>query len=98
MTSDERTMESLHEAALHAAPRLFALYGLYSYRFGADDDGVFLGWGMEFDEPAKAIMWDPDGSTFISGSADQLLSTHNRLGDAHLVWLTGPDAVPVETG
>lgn len=38
-------------------------------------------------------MWEADGSTFISGSAEQILRTHNRLGQAKLVWLTDwPDA------
>jgi hypothetical protein len=88
MTSDEVTLAELDEEARLDAPRLFALYGVYRHRMSDEDDGGYVGWGIEFAEPRRAVMWEADGSTFVSGSAEQLLRTHNRLGQAKLVWLT----------
>jgi hypothetical protein len=88
MTPDEDTLAELGEEARLDAPRLFALYGVYRHRMSEEDDGGYLGWGMEFAEPRRAVMWEPDGSTWISESAESILSTHSRLGQARLVWLT----------
>lgn len=87
MPSDEVTLAELDEEARQDAPWLFALYGIY-HRVFDDDDGTYVGWGMEFAEPRRAIMWEPDGSTFVAESAERMLQTHRSLGQAKLVWLT----------
>ena len=88
MPSDEVTLAELDEEARQDAPRLFALYGIYHHPAFDDDDGTYVGWGMEFAEPRRAIMWEPDGSTFVAESAERMLETHRSLGQAKLVWLT----------
>jgi hypothetical protein len=93
MESDEVTMAELDEEARLDAPRMFALYGVFQHRVSDEDDGGYVSWGVEFADPQRAVMWSTDGSTFISSSAEQLLTTHNQLGQAKLVWLTDwPDA------
>jgi hypothetical protein len=92
MTPDEVTLAELDEGARLDAPRMFALYGIFRHRMSDEDDGGYLGWGMEFADPPRAVMLEPNGSTFIAGSAEEILRTHDRLGQARLVWLTeGPD-------
>lgn len=73
-----------HEARARK-PRLFAVFGVYD----RDPETTFLGWGMEFDLPRQAIMWSPDGNTWHSGSAADILGTHRILGECRLVWLDG---------
>ncbi|MDQ3577480.1 MAG: hypothetical protein M3443_07740 [Actinomycetota bacterium] len=84
---DDVTLSLLDHTARRDAPRLFALYGVFRSRHGPNDDGAFLGWGMEFAEQAAAIMWEPDGGTYVSDSAENILRTHNEIGDARLVWI-----------
>jgi hypothetical protein len=76
----------IEELGVHARllqPRLFAVYGCYR---GALDP--FLGWGMEFSDENQALFYTPDSKEiWQSTSAQQVLTTHRRLGDAQLTWL-----------
>lgn len=82
------TLADLDTLARGAAPRLFALYGIYRHRIAPDDDGSFVGWGMDLGAPYGAIMWDLDGATATADSAERMLRTRARIGEAHLIWLT----------
>jgi hypothetical protein len=84
MTQTLTTTELLARLAADASyfrPELFAVYGV-------DRSGrPFLGWGMQLGEK-EAVFYDPACSaTHLSTSADQVLRTHRRTGEAHLVWL-----------
>ncbi len=83
MLSTTELLARLAEDASYFRPELFAVYGV-------DRAGrPFLGWGMQMGE-RQAVFFDPAGSvTHLSTSADQVLRTHQRIADAHLVWLTG---------
>jgi hypothetical protein len=74
-------LERLKDDASYFRPDLFAVYGVNK------DGRPFLGWGIQFGEK-EALFYDPDrSSTWHSGSADQVLRTHQRAGEAHLQWL-----------
>ncbi len=89
MTAAERQLAFLSEDAVAYAPRLFALYGVYNRPLLPDmEPGVFLGWGMEFPLPSKAILLLPEGTTWHSDSAESLITRYQSVADARLVWLT----------
>jgi hypothetical protein len=79
--STEELVDRLAEDASYFRPQLFAVYGI-------DSSGrPFIGWGMQLGED-EAVYYEPGGaSTWLSGSADQVLRTHQRTGEAHLRWL-----------
>jgi hypothetical protein len=79
--STGQMMERLAEDASYFRPRLFAVYGVDG------QERPYLGWGMQLGED-EAVYHEPGGaSTWLSGSADQVLRTHQRTGQAHLLWL-----------
>lgn len=90
METDERLLALLDAEAWEGRPRVFALYGVYRHKVGTADDGAFLAYGMEFDDPPKAIMWEP-GTTWYAESAAGILDQHHGIAEARLVWLEDPD-------
>jgi hypothetical protein len=90
MTIDELTMAVLGAEARRCAPRLFALYGVNSNKITRDDDGAFIGWGMDFGNSKGAIMWAPGGDLWRSDSAASLLDRRLSMGAAQLIWLSDP--------
>jgi hypothetical protein len=79
-------LSELDDEAKALKPRLFALYGVFR-----GDEHTYLGWGMEFDEPRKAVMWS-DGETWHSDSAAQILETHQLFSETRLIWLDASTA------
>jgi hypothetical protein len=76
----EQLLDRLAEDAAYFRPDLFAVYGV-------DREGrPFLGWGMQLGE-SEAVFYQPGGGTWLSTSADQVLRSHQRTGEAHLRWL-----------
>jgi hypothetical protein len=75
-------LDQLAEDASYFRPEIFAIYGV-------DRKGrPFLGWGMQLGE-TEAVYHEPGvSSTWTSTSADQILRTHQRIGEARLTWLT----------
>ncbi|GAB3487301.1 hypothetical protein [Amycolatopsis cihanbeyliensis] len=90
MDIDQITLSVLADEAREYAPRLFALYGVYREHLFPEDEDGYLGWGMEFTELGKAILWFPDGSTHWAHSAAGILDHHTWHSEARLVWLTDP--------
>jgi hypothetical protein len=81
-------LELLEADAEYFQPRLFAIYGIREEIDGFRPGREFLGWGIEFHHDEGAIFCDPnDGSIHCSDSAERLLATCQRSGEAHLVWL-----------
>jgi hypothetical protein len=77
-------IQELDAEARLLRPRLFAVYG-----YGRHAASPFLGWGMDFTDEGQAVFCSPDSSEiWQSSSAEQVLATRRRLGDAHLTWLT----------
>jgi hypothetical protein len=69
-------------------PELFAIYGISKAVAGILPERSFLGWGIDFGEEWGAIFWNPvEHTTQHSDSAEQVLRSHTRTGEAHLVWL-----------
>jgi hypothetical protein len=95
---DETILAELSVDAHAYAPRLFALYGVYHPRPSDHGYPGFLGWGMEFDLPRKAILWMPDGTTWHSESASSLYERLGGLGKVRLVWLDGEPQSPFTNG
>jgi hypothetical protein len=76
-------IQELRVQATTLQPRLFAVYGCYHAALSP-----FLGWGMEFTDGNQALFYAPDSNeVWQSSSAEQVLATHRRLGDARLTWL-----------
>jgi hypothetical protein len=74
--------------AEYLRPRLFAIYGTFNAALGLLPERPFLGWGIDFGDEWGAMFWNPvDHTTHLSGSAEQVLRSHVRTGEAHLVWL-----------
>jgi hypothetical protein len=68
-------------------PRMFAIYGLAREMSGRPSV-PFIGWGMDLDGDQGAVFWDPvTNITHLSISAQHVLNTHQRTGEAHLKWL-----------
>ena len=84
---DEKILAELSVDARAYAPRLFALYGVYHHLPIEGCYPGFLGWGMEFVLPRKAVLWMPDGTTWVSDAANNLLERMSGMGQARLVWL-----------
>jgi hypothetical protein len=62
-------------------PRMFAIYGVAREK-------PFLGWGMDLDGDRGAVFWNPRTNiTHLSTSAEHVLNSHQRTGEAHLKWL-----------
>jgi len=82
-TGTEYRLALLAAQARLARPRLFALYGLRH-----DPDGPpILGWGMEFEARAEAVLYLPDGpATHHTVSADRAMARYSCFGDMHLTW------------
>lgn len=79
--SPEKLIDRLVEDASYFRPELFSVYGV------SNDGRPFLGWGMQLGEN-EAVFYEPAAaSTWLSTSADQVLRTHRRTGEAHLKWL-----------
>jgi hypothetical protein len=77
----QKIMTQLAEDASYFRPELFSVYGV------STDGRPFLGWGMKLGED-EAVFYEPrTNSTWLSSSADQVLRTHQRIGEASLVWL-----------
>lgn len=81
MLSTPELLARLADDASYFRPELFAVYGV-------DRTGrPFLGWGMQLGDQ-EALFYDPaSATTHLSTSAAQVLRTHQRAADAHLVWL-----------
>jgi hypothetical protein len=76
-------LAALAEDAEYFQPRLFAVYGVQR-RSGAP----FLGWGLALTGDGGAVFVQPGGGgTHSSDSAERLLTTYRRIGEAHLLWL-----------
>jgi hypothetical protein len=78
--SAQPLLDQLAEDASYFRPELFAVYGI---------DGTgrpFLGWGMQLGED-EALYYQPGGATWVSTSAEQILRTHQHIGEARLSWL-----------
>jgi hypothetical protein len=68
-------------------PRMFAIYGL-AREINGRSAAPFIGWGMDLDGDRGAVFWDPGTNiTHLSISAEHVLNTHQRIGEAHLKWL-----------
>jgi hypothetical protein len=89
MNFDELTMAVLDDEVREREPRLFAIYGVYRTRLDEHDDGSFLAYGMEFDEPPLAISWE-GGSTRRSDSVASMLRRLRARAEVKLVWLHDP--------
>jgi hypothetical protein len=91
MAFDHNEIEAiLTEAATSLAPRLFTIYGTYS----SGAPGGFVAWGMDFGDDRGALMYTPDErSIWSSSSAQQIHTSHRRIGDVKLLWLTGDAAI-----
>jgi hypothetical protein len=77
----ERLMGLLEADASYLRPTLFAVYGVDRA------DRPFLGWGMQFGED-EAIFYQPgSGAVSISTSGEHVHRSHDRRGDACLMWL-----------
>jgi hypothetical protein len=81
VTGTQQLLGRLAEDASYFRPELFSVYGV-------DHDGrPFLGWGMQLGDD-EAVFYQPGvRATSLSSSADQVLRTHQRIGEASLVWL-----------
>jgi hypothetical protein len=77
----QQLMDALADDASYFRPELFAVYGV-------DRTGrPYIGWGMQLGDK-EAVFYEPGAaSTWVSTSADQVLRTHQRTGEAHLRWL-----------
>jgi hypothetical protein len=82
----EEVLSDLAEEAREAAPRLFAIYGVYHDKI-LDSDS-FVGWGMELADSSLAVLHYLDGTTFRSNSAEQMLRLHQIGAEARLIWLS----------
>jgi hypothetical protein len=81
-------LELLEADAGYLQPRLFAVYGIRKDIGGVRPERGFLGWGIEFHHDEGAIFCEPDdGAIHCSDSAERLLATCQRSGEACLVWL-----------
>lgn len=80
MTTDQ-LLARLADDASYFRPELFSVYGL-------DGGGrPFVGWGMQFGDD-EAVYYQPGtGTMHVSTSADQVLRTHRRTGQANLLVL-----------
>lgn len=77
----QQLLARLADDASYFRPELFSVYGVTA------DGRPFLGWGMQLGED-EALYYEPGtASTWLSTSADQVLRTHQRSGQAHLRWL-----------
>jgi hypothetical protein len=84
--TDTDLMRELRAQASMLRPRLFAVYGCHRTALHP-----FLGWGMQFTDEQQALFYAPDrNEVWQSSSAEQVLATHRRLGDARLTWLDHP--------
>lgn len=90
MKPNELLLSVLDDEAWEFAPRLFAVYAVRHESQVVLGNRAFLAFGMEFDEPRKAIMWQP-GVTWHAESAADLLERQRMFGEARLVWLHRPD-------
>jgi hypothetical protein len=69
-------------------PELFAIYGITNTASARLPERPFLGWGIDFGEEWGAMFWSPpDRISHLSQSAEQVLRSHQRIGEAHLVWI-----------
>ena len=72
-------------------PRRFAIYGIHKEVPGVLPEQPFLGWGIEVDPDngyEGAVFFDPcNRDAQHASSADAVLQSVRRLGEAHLVWL-----------
>jgi hypothetical protein len=85
MTED--MLARLADDAEYFQPRPFAVYGL-ARDIGGCGAVPFIGWGLDLGEDQGAVFWDPvTGITHLSISAEHVLNTHCRTGEAHLKWL-----------
>ena len=74
--------------AEYLRPQLFAVYGVFQPVSDILPERPFIGWGIDFGDEWGAMFWNPvDHTTLLSGSAEQVLRSHVRTGEAHLVWL-----------
>lgn len=96
MTTDDE-LALLDEDAHTYAPAMFALYGVYHRQdvTPGQQRPPFLGWGLEFLLPQKAILWIAGGETWHSDSAESILKRYQTIADVRLVWLSDdPDGGP----
>lgn len=69
-------------------PEYFAIYGIANAIPGLVPERTFIGWGMDFGGDYGAIFWcPPERATHMSQSAEQILRSHQRNAEAHLIWL-----------
>ena len=88
----DQLLAALVAQAKRGKPRFFAICGVYEYPPGLDDeDAAYVEWGLEF--PDRAVTWSP-GSLTISGSAEEILMDHAKLGPARLVWFDVDRSAP----
>ena len=81
MTSTNDLMSQLEADAEYFQPRTYAIYGVARGK-------PFIGWGLDCEGDRGAVYWDPrTNTTHISTSAEHVLHTQQRIGDAHLKWL-----------
>jgi hypothetical protein len=82
-------MAALDADAEYFQPRLFAVYGLYGETRSGLPPREFLGWGIDHGDDEGALFWDEaDRSMHRASSAQGVLEFHQRLGEAHLKWLS----------
>jgi hypothetical protein len=79
--STDQVLDRLADDASYFRPELFSVYGV-------DRGGrPFVGWGMQFGAD-EAVFYQPGAGTMhVSTSADQVLRTHQRTGQAQLLVL-----------
>jgi len=69
-------------------PEFFAVYGVFRQVGDYLPARPFLGWGIDLGEEGGALFWNPrDNTTHHSDSAEHVLLSHQRTGEAHLTWL-----------
>ena len=82
------TLAQLAADAEYYRPEFFAIYGITKGVPGHLPERPFLGWGIDFGEEWGAMFWSPpDRISHLSQSAEHILRSHQRNGEAHLVWL-----------
>lgn len=88
MTDHTEALARLAADAEYFRPQLFAVYGVSKEIAGILPPTPFLGWGIDLGERQGAVYWDPQSKVIHEAdSAEQVLATHLRTGDAHLTWL-----------
>jgi hypothetical protein len=85
--SRQQLLETLRADAEYCQPRLFAIYGICKEVSEFIPEKPFVVWGIDSTE-GGAVLWCPHEQwVHTSDSADRILMSYQRRGEAHLLWL-----------